>query len=161
MDMDDLMVPIGGAALLGFALLSGGSGNIEGMLSGGAEIKQLRDVAARQEVISGAQSEHLASRATIAEQRFQSGCQMHFKRAAHQKPEDTAVGAVTVEMVPIRENTTPMDWQTGMPYSPGITLCDWSGGTAIIGPNGEVTDYAYTGGPQVREWSQQNMERFQ
>jgi hypothetical protein len=160
MDLDDLIVPVGGLLLGAFAMFSGGAGNVEGMMSGGAQIKELRDTAARQEILSGAKNEALASRASIAEQRFQSGCQVHFKRAQIQNPADTAIGAVTVEYVPIREGHVHQHPQTGMPYSPGVTLCDWSGGTAVIGPNGEATDYAYTGSPQVKEWVDLNMGRF-
>lgn len=148
--MDDLIVPIAGAGLVAFSMFSGGGGG--GM---GQEIKAMQDRLAMESVITATRQDHLASRAEVALQRYQNGCQFYMRRAEHQRPEHNAAGGVTVEILPVVEGDTPLNHDTGGPYSRGVVLCDNRGNTGIIGDGGVVTDAAFYGGnvqPFVDQW---------
>ena len=101
----------------------------------------------------------MSDRAQIALQRFQNGCVVHLQRAEYQRPEDVAVGAVTMEFRPISEGESPINWQTGQPYSEGTVLCDWLGGVGVI-QGGTVTDYSFSG-TDVSDLVRKNVEKFQ
>lgn len=159
MDLDDLIVPGMGVVLLGFVIFTGGGDSVGSMLSSGSEIKELRDAAALQKVLSASQQEAIGDRSALAIDRFNQGCIVHLKRSEVQRPEDLAIGAISVDYMPIKASGTPVNWQTGTPYSPGAVVCDWTGGTGIIGPDGTVTDYAFTG-EDISGNVATNMEKF-
>ena len=146
MQTDDLIVLVGGVALLGFAVISGGSDAV-GSLTGqnGAGIKQLRDQLAREEIMTNTTMEAAAQRSEVAMRRYESGCTVHFRVSAEQLPEHVAMGGVTVDYMPVVEGDVPLHPRTGQPYSRGTVLCDDIGNTAIIGPDGVANDVAYTG----------------
>lgn len=146
MAMDDFLLPVGGIALLGLAVLSGGE-NAIGSLTGsnGAGIKELRDTIAREQIMTDTAMNAAADRATVAMQRYENGCTVHYRVAAEQLPEHVAMGGITVEYMPVVEGDTPLHPSTGQRYSRNTILCDNIGNTAIIDADGVATDAAYTG----------------
>jgi hypothetical protein len=159
MDKDELLMCALGFVVVGAVILSGGRDSVGSFLQSSSEIKQLRDNTAKEAVISASLQESVSDRAQIALQRFQNGCVVHLQRAEYQRPEDVAVGAVTMEFRPISEGESPINWQTGQPYSEGTVLCDWLGGVGVI-QGGTVTDYSFSG-TDVSDLVRKNVEKFQ
>jgi hypothetical protein len=145
-NLDDLMLPVGVVALLGFAVFSGGD-NAIGSLTGanGAGIKQLRDSLAQEQVMTETSMGAVANRSEVALQRYERGCTVHYMVAAEQLPEHVAMGGITVTYMPVIDGDTPLHPQTGQRYSRGTVLCDNIGNTALIDASGVATDSAYTG----------------
>jgi hypothetical protein len=158
MNSEDIL---GGVAVVGigaFMLLSGGGENAQNLMQGSASIKQMRTEMIQGNEISRTKQEMLGQREQIALQRFQNGCIPHLKRADIQRPEDVAVGAITVFEVPVREGDTPLNW-SGAPYPSGSVVCGREGGTVLVDHDGRFTDYAFTGSDISQLW-QQNMQRY-
>ena len=145
--MDDFILPVGVAGLIGVALFSGG-GNVSALTGGGmgAELKAMQTQLAAETVISESRQNHLADRAKLAQQRFEQGCTVHVRTAANQRPEHAAAGGTTVEYLPVVEGDVPRNPQTGGTYSRGVTICDAWGTVGIVGANGAVEDVAHYGG---------------
>lgn len=147
---------LGGVAVVGigaFALLSGGGENAQNLMQSSTNIKQMRTEMLQGNEISRTNQEMLGQREQIALQRFQNGCIPHLKKADVQRPEHTAIGAITVWEMPVREGDAPLNW-SGVPYPPGSVVCDNVGGTAIVAQDGSFTDYAFTGSDISRVWEQ-------
>ena len=146
MNLDDALMPAAIVGVLGFAIISGGE-NAIGSLTGqnGAGIKQLRDQIAREQIMTTTAMGAADSRAQVAMQRYESGCTVHFRISAEQRPEHVAMGGITVDYMPVIEGDTPLHPRTGQRYSRGTILCDDIGNTAIIDAAGVATDVAYTG----------------
>jgi len=158
MNSEDIL---GGVAVVGigaFALLSGGGENAQNLMQGSANLKQMRTEMLQGNEVSRTKQEMLGQREQIALQRFQQGCIPHLKRADIQRPEDKAVGAITVWEMPVREGDAPLNW-SGVPYPPGSVVCGREGGTAIVAQDGSFTDYAFTGDDVSQLW-QQAMQRY-
>lgn len=145
-NLDELMLPLGVAGLLGFAVLSGGD-NAIGSLSGanGAGIKQLRDTLAQEQILTETSMSAVANRSDVALQRYERGCTVHYRVSEVQLPEHEAMGGITVDYMPVVEGDTPLHPQTEQRYSRGTVLCDNIGNTALIDVSGVATDSAYTG----------------
>lgn len=158
MDSDNLVVIGGGLVIGAIALFSGGGENARGFLQGDASIKDIRNSMLMDNAITQTKQEAMGQREEIALQRYQSGCIPHLKKADIQRPEDKAIGSVTVWPMPVREGDAPVDWQ-GVPYSPGAVVCDERGGTALVDIDGSFTDYAFTGQDVGQFWDQ-NMQRW-
>lgn len=146
MDLDELMLPIGGAAILAIAMFSGGPDAL-GTITGatGKDIKALQSESAIEQAITATNQGTAASRDAVAWERYSNGCNVHVKLAAVQRPEDVAIGGISVEYMPVVEGDVPRNLQTGGPYSRGTVLCDAWGNTALIDESGAATDAAYTG----------------
>jgi hypothetical protein len=146
MQLDDLVLPVGIAGVIGFAVFSGGEGAI-GSLTGqnGAGIKQLRDSLAQEQVLTATRMDAADQRSGVALQRYERGCTVHYRIAAEQDPAHVAMGGITVEYMPVVEGDVPRHPRTGERYSRNTVLCDNIGNTAIIDAAGVATDGAYTG----------------
>ena len=142
--LDDLIVPIGGVALLGVAVFSGGGEQACSLLHSGQAVKEARQENAFTSQMLKTRDEGLAKQSEIALSRYQNGCIVHSKRAEVQRPEDVAVGAVTVHYMKVVEGSQPVDYNQQL-YSQGSVICDSSGGTGIIGEEGIVGNFAFTG----------------
>ena len=143
--IDDMMCPVGIAALVGVAALGGGGVSALTGSGMGAELKSMQQQLAFESAASESRQAHLSDRSDIALQRYQQGCIVHVRHAANQLPEHTAVGAVTVEYLPVVEGDVARNPQTGGTYSRGVTLCDAWGNTGIVGDDGAIIDAAHTG----------------
>jgi hypothetical protein len=145
--MDDFVLPIGLAGIVGVAMFSGG-GDMSGLTGGGmgAEIKALQTSLAAEQVISESRQQHLGERAELALQRYQQGCTVHVRHAAEQRPEHAAAGATTVEYMPVVAGDVARNPLTGGRYSAGVTLCDPWGSIGVVGSDGAVEDVAHYGG---------------
>lgn len=145
-NLDDLILPVGIVALLGFAVFSGGD-NAIGSLTGanGSGIKQMRDSLAQEQILTETSMGAAANRASIAMQRYEQGCTVHYRVSAEQLPEHIAMGGITVEYMPVVDGDVPLHPKTKKRYSRGTMLCDNIGNTALIDASGVATDAAYTG----------------
>jgi len=144
MDIGDIGLPLIGGGILVFGLLSGGDNPLAGG-GGGAQIKALRDNVAVENVLSQTKNVAASQRSDIALQRYQQGCIVHVRQSAVQRPEDVAIGGVTVDYLPVREGDVLRAMPDGNAYSEGTIVCDAWGNTAVIGPDGAATDGAFTG----------------
>lgn len=143
-DLEDLVVPIGGLLIAGIAAFSGGGDSIGGMMSNGGQVKELRQSNALENILRQTENEGLQQESQTALQRYQNGCIVHAVRSANQRPEDVAVGAITVEYRRVVAGVQLMDFNNN-PYSPGALLCDAWGMTGIVQNDGTVGSTAYTG----------------
>lgn len=144
MDMEAIGIGAGVLVIGGLAMFSGGSESAAGLLQSGNQIKELRQENAFERVLKSTNAEAQATDSELAWQRYENGCVVHATRAQYQRPEDKAIGSITVEYRRVVEGETPLDFN-GQQYSPGTILCDSSGGTGMIDDSGVVIDYAYTG----------------
>lgn len=147
MDVDNLIVPLGGVALAGFAILSNG-GNMSALTGGGAgqQIKELQSQLALETIATESRQSFLEDRSQIALQRYQNGCRVHVRKAEVQRPEHTAAGGVTVEYLSVVQGDVARNPDTGGHYSRGVVLCDAWGNTGVVGADGAVEDAAHYGG---------------
>jgi hypothetical protein len=160
MDTDEMLMYGGGALLVGFAVFSGGGlGEIMGG-GAGAELKQARNAMNILNQTSLAKTEFLGTRREIAEQRFASGCLLHWRYAEVQNPEHTARGMQTIEFLTVREGDRLIEPSTGGMYSVGTTVCDAYDNTVVIGPDSVGTDGAFAGSGVGATYARQYLDRF-
>lgn len=159
MAMDDLVIPAAGVFLVGFAMFSGGNEQASRVAQTGAQVKELRQTQAVENMVLQTKSEGLQNRAAIAELRFKSGCTIHFERAPIQSEQAQATGAIDIWPRPIQEGAMPIDWQ-GRTYSNGQVVCDASGGTGVIGADGRVVDYAFNGSIDTQPYVKAHLSRI-
>jgi hypothetical protein len=147
MAMDDFIFPAAAVGLLGVAVMSGG-GNALGTLTGssGINIKEMQNQLALEQLSTASAMDAAASRAAIAQQRYEQGCVFHVRVADQQQAEHESVGLMTVEYMPVVEGDTPRHHITGERYGRGTLLCDVWGNTALIDETGAATDAAFYGG---------------
>jgi hypothetical protein len=158
-DLDELGGIAAVAVIGGLALFSGGGlGQLTGGGSG-ADLKADRSAMTVQNVASQAKAEFLGGRQEIAEQRYKS-CLVHYKVADVQNPEHVARGAQTIEYASVVEGDQPINPVNGGMYSPGTTICDAWGNTAIVAPDGTATDAAFTGSGVAQSYVKAYFDRF-
>lgn len=159
MAMDDLVIPAAGVALVGFAMFSGGNEQASRVAQTGAQLKELRQTQAVENMVLQTKSEGLQNRAAIAESRFKSGCTIHFEKASNQSEQAQATGAIDIWPKPISNGGMPIDWQ-GRTYSNGQVVCDAFGGTGVIDADGRVMDYAFNGNIDTRPYVDAYLSRI-
>ena len=157
------MEEIGGIAAVavigGLALFSGDG--LGGLFGGtGSQLKAERSAMTVQNIASQAKAEFLGDRQQIAENRYRSGCLIHYRVSAIQRPEHTARGVITIDYLTVVQGDTPVNPTNGGRYSAGTVICDPYGSTAIIGDDGTAIDAAYTGGEIAQTYTRDFFARM-